>query len=221
MHADVLTVIPFAAFDIQEHATAPLESLREGHHDSTAPARLAAGRDRDRGSMTTELVVLAPIVIVLLLLVVGLGRYAHGKQLVEQAAAAAARAASLTSTAAPSAAAEPTQAAAGSLADAGVSCTGMTTDVDTGSFRPGGMVTVTITCTADLSDLAMSGLPGTATFTATGRAPLEDATVSSPIPETSHDPATGPGWAAARRDHPPLDPAPATIGIADRSPPTC
>ena len=47
--------------------------------------------------MTTELVVLAPIVIVLVLLVVGLGRYAHGKQLVEQAAAAAARAASLTS----------------------------------------------------------------------------------------------------------------------------
>ena len=98
--------------------------------------------------MTTELVVLAPIVIVLLLLVVGLGRYAHGKQLVEQAAA-------------------------GSLGDVGVSCTGLTTTVDTGSFRPGGMVTVTITCTADLSDIALSGLPGTASFSATGRAVLE------------------------------------------------
>ena len=49
--------------------------------------------------MTTEFVILAPIVIAILLLVVGLGRYAHGKQLVEQAAAAAARSASLTSTA--------------------------------------------------------------------------------------------------------------------------
>ena len=56
-------------------------------------------RDRDRGSMTTEFVILAPIVIAILLLVVGLGRYAHGKQLVEQAAAAAARSASLTGTA--------------------------------------------------------------------------------------------------------------------------
>ena len=129
-------------------------------------------RDRDRGSMTTELVVLAPIVILLLLLIVGLGRFAHGKQLVEQAAAAAARAASLTNT--------PTQAqtrarqvAVGSLADAGVSCTAVSADVDVASFRPGGFVTVMITCTADLSDLAMSGLPGAATLTSTGRAPLE------------------------------------------------
>ena len=122
--------------------------------------------------MTTELVVLAPIVIVLLLLVVGLGRYAHGKQLVEQAAAAAARAASLTSTPA-QANTHAQRAATGSLAEAGVSCTGVTTTVDTGSFRPGGVVTVTITCTADLTDIAISGLPGTATFTATGRAVLE------------------------------------------------
>ena len=49
----------------------------------------------------------------------------------------------------------------------------MTADVDTGAFRPGGVVTVTITCTADLSGLALSGLPGAATISATGRAPLE------------------------------------------------
>src|SRR6478736_8244430 len=135
------------------------------------PARPAG--DRDRGSMTTEFVVLAPImIVVVLLLVVGLGRYAHGKQLVEQAAAAAARAASLTSTAA-QASTQAQRAAAGSLGDAGVSCTGLTITVDTGSFRPGGMVTVTITCAADLSDIALSGLPGTASFSATGRAVLE------------------------------------------------
>ena len=128
--------------------------------------------DRDRGSMTTEFVVLAPIVIVIVLLVVGLGRYAHGKQLVEQAAAAAARAASLTAASA-QAQTRAARAAAGSLSDAGLSCTGITADVDTGSFRPGGVVTVRITCTADLSGLALSGLPGTATVTATGRAPLE------------------------------------------------
>jgi len=122
--------------------------------------------------MTTEFVVLAPIMIVVVLLVVGLGRYAHGTQLVEQAAAAAARAASLTSSSA-QAQGRAARAASGSRSDAGLSCTGMTTDIDTGSFRPGGVVTVTITCTADLSGLALSGLPGTATITATGRAPLE------------------------------------------------
>ena len=122
--------------------------------------------------MTIEFVILAPIMIAVVLLVVGLGRYAHGKQLVEQAAAAAARAASLTSTAS-DAEGRAARTAAGSLTDAGLSCTGMTTDVDTADFRPGGVVTVTITCTADLSGLALSGLPGTATITSTGRAPLE------------------------------------------------
>ena len=138
--------------------------------------RLASGsrrlRDRDRGSMTTEFVVLAPIFIAVVLLVVGLGRYAHGTQLVEQAAAAAARAASLTGSSA-DAQGRAARAAAGSLADAGMSCTGMTADVDTGSFRPGGVVTVTLTCTADLSSLALSGLPGAVTISATGRSPLE------------------------------------------------
>ena len=138
----------------------------------TGPNRRTRAVDRDRGSMTTEFVVLAPIVIVIVLLVVGLGRYAHGKQLVEQAAAAAARAASLTASST-DAQTRAARAAAGSLSDAGLSCTGITADVDTGSFRPGGVVTVTVTCTADLSGLALSGLPGTATVTATGRAPLE------------------------------------------------
>ena len=122
--------------------------------------------------MTTEFVVLAPIFIAVVLLVVGLGRYAHGTQLVEQAAAAAARAASLTSSSA-QAQGRAARAAAGSLADADLSCTGMTAEVDTGSFRPGGVVTVTVTCTADLSGLALSGLPGAVTMSATGRVPLE------------------------------------------------
>ena len=139
----------------------------------TWPGRLTRlARDRDRGSMTTEFVILAPIVIAILLLVVGLGRYAHGKQVVEQAAAAAARSASLTGTAG-QAESRAHRAAAGSLADAGMSCTAMTSVVDTAAFRPGGVVTVTITCTADLSQLALTGLPGTATLSSTGRAPLE------------------------------------------------
>jgi len=128
--------------------------------------------DADRGSSTAELVILTPIVIVLLLLVVGFGRYAHGRQLVEQAASAAARAASLSATAV-QADGRARQAAAASLSDAGVSCTSMGITVDSGDFRAGGTVGVTLTCTADLSGLALAGLPGSVTMTGTGRAPLE------------------------------------------------
>ena len=126
----------------------------------------------DRGSSTTELVIVTPVVVVILLLVVALGRYAHGKQLVEQAAAAAARAASLASTSA-QAQDRARQAASGALADAGVSCASMSAAVDTSSFRAGGTVSVTLTCTADLSGLTLAGVPGSATMTATGAAPLE------------------------------------------------
>jgi Flp pilus assembly protein TadG len=133
--------------------------------------------------MAVELVIITPVLIAVLLLVVALGRYAHGRQLVDQAAAAAARAASLSGSAAQ---AETTggQAAAGSLRDAGVSCALMTTTVDAADFRPGGTVRVTITCTADLSGLALAGIPGQVTLTATGRAPLETF-------RTFADPGTG------------------------------
>ena len=108
----------------------------------------------------------------MLLLVVAFGRYAYGKQLIEQAASAAARAASLSATTA-QADGRAHQAASASLSDAGVSCTSMTITVDDSNFRAGGTVGVTLNCTADLSGLALAGLPGSVTVTATGRAPLE------------------------------------------------
>ena len=136
------------------------------------PDRNPRADDPDRGSSAAELVIVTPIIIIMLLLVVAFGRYAYGKQLVEQAASAAARAASLSATAT-QAETRAHQAAAVSLSDAGVSCTSMGITVDSGDFRAGGTVGVTLTCTADLSGLALAGLPGSATMTGTGRAPLE------------------------------------------------
>lgn len=143
-----------------------------GFRAGSLPGRHRLGEDRDRGASTAELVIVTPVVIVLLLMVVAFGRYAYGRQLVEQAASAAARAASLSMTAA-QADQRARQAAAASLNDAGVSCSRMDTAVDATDFRAGGTVSVTLTCVADLSGLALSGLPGSATMTATGRAPLE------------------------------------------------
>ena len=106
-----------------------------------------------------EIVILTPLFIALLLLVVGLGRYSHAQQLTEQAAGAAARAASLTvgGTAATGAA---DRAARDTLTGLGLTCTRLDTAVDTARFRPGGEVTVTVACTADLSATVLAGLPG-------------------------------------------------------------
>lgn len=122
--------------------------------------------------MVLELALVAPVFILLLLVVVGFGRVTHARQLVEQAAASAARAAALSNS--------PTQAtnaargaAADTLTQAGVSCRRNDISIDTSRFHPGGEVSATVLCTADLSDLAMAGMPGTMTLLATARSPLE------------------------------------------------
>jgi Flp pilus assembly protein TadG len=131
-----------------------------------------AGCRGDDGLAALELAILTPLFIAMLLLVVGFGRVSHGRQLVNQAAAAAARAAALTN--APGAAVNAAQQAADeTLSQAGISCGKVGVDVNTGGFRPGGFVDVTVRCTADLSRLALAGLPGSVTLTASSRSVLE------------------------------------------------
>ena len=131
----------------------------------------AAAQD-ERGSTALELTLLAPVLLTMLLLVVGLGRMAHARQQVESIAADAARAASLSRD--PHTSIIDARAAAdASRGDADLSCTSLDVDVDITSFQPGGTVRVEVTCTADLSDVAMSGLPGKRSFEATAVAPIE------------------------------------------------
>ena len=126
----------------------------------------------EEGLAALELAILAPVIVMMLLLVVGFGRVTHGRQLVDQAAAAAARAAALSNDPG-SATAAARQAAADTLQLAGMSCAGMTVEVDTSAFGPGGQVGAGVRCTADLSGLALAGLPGRVTMTAAATAPLE------------------------------------------------
>lgn len=128
--------------------------------------------DRDAGLMALELAILAPAVIAMLLLVVGFGRVTHARQLVDQAAAASARAASLApSPAAARSGAE--QAAHDTLTGAGLSCRDARVAVDLADYRPGGILTVRVWCTSDLSRLALAGLPGQVTLDAVAASPLE------------------------------------------------
>ena len=142
---------------------------RRRHRSRLLPGGRVAG---ERGSSSVELVLLAPVFLVILCLVVGLGRVEEARGRVEGAARDAARAASLARTpAAATAAAE--AAAEGNLHDAGLACTAVAVTTDTAAFTPGGTVTATVSCTADLADLALSGLPGATTLSAAAAAPVE------------------------------------------------
>lgn len=142
----------------------------------SAPRRLhrrARDGEPDRGAFAAlELVILTPFIIVMMLLIVGFGRVERGRQLVDQAAQAASRAASLTvSPAAAQTAAQ--QAAEHTLSDGGLSCSSMTVNIDTSAFYAGGQVTAHLSCQADLSQLAMAGLPGSTRLTSDSTSPLE------------------------------------------------
>jgi Flp pilus assembly protein TadG len=126
----------------------------------------------ERGTAAIQLVLIAPVLMVILLFVVGLGRMAHARQQLESVAADSARAASLERNTHHSAAAAKA-AAQQSLGQAGVSCTGLTVDVDLTSYEPGGQVKVTVSCKTQLSDVALAGFPGSRTFTATSTVPIE------------------------------------------------
>ena len=127
----------------------------------------------DAGFGSLELVILTPVLLLMLLLVVGFGRVTHGREVVQQAASAAARAATLDS--------DPIQAgidarlAAHEVLDqAGVSCRKFFVTPDTAEFGPGGQVGVTVKCTTSLSNLGLVGFPGSKTLIASATSPLEE-----------------------------------------------
>lgn len=127
---------------------------------------------REQGSASVELVLLTPLLIMVLLFVVGLARIAMAKQQVEAVAADAARAASLERNTSQSANAA-RSVVDGELGERGMSCQALDVDVDVSDYRPGGAVRVTVACTANLSDVALSGLPGSKQYRATAVVPIE------------------------------------------------
>lgn len=124
------------------------------------------------GSATVELAILAPVLVLLLLFVVALGRLVIARQQVDAAAADAARSASIATTASAASQAA-TDAASHDLAGDGVTCSPFAASVDTSRFIPGGSVTVQLQCTASLSGLVLLRLPGSERLTASATAPID------------------------------------------------
>ncbi|WP_431953433.1 TadE/TadG family type IV pilus assembly protein [Actinacidiphila sp. bgisy167] len=117
----------------------------------------------EHGSAATELVVVTPLLVLLLLVAVSLGRMAAARLKVDDAAHQAARAASLArSPATAQQAAHATAEAA--LHSAGASCARVATTAQVGRLAPGGTVRVRVACTAALVG---SGLPGQLTVATT------------------------------------------------------
>jgi Flp pilus assembly protein TadG len=126
----------------------------------------------DSGSVAVELTLLTPLLLLLLVFVVALGRLSEGRQQVDDAAAQAARAATVVASAS-NAQGAARQAASASLASDGVTCSHLSVTTDTTSFVPGGVVRVQVSCTVSLSDLSLLHLPGAETITGVATSPVD------------------------------------------------
>jgi Flp pilus assembly protein TadG len=119
-----------------------------------------------------ELVILTPVVFLFAVMALAFGRVADGRQQVVDAARAGAQAAAVAPTAGDAAAAA-TSEVDESLIDRAHLCSTALVMADTAAFVPGGSVRVTVSCRVSLSDLAVPGLPGSATVQATSVAPID------------------------------------------------
>jgi len=122
-----------------------------------------SARAGEQGSVSVELALLAPALLLLLLFAALAGRTQIAEGAVQEAARSAAREASLARDAATAAALARAQAER-TLAAQDLRCERTTVDVDTAGFQtaPGqpGDVTVSITCVVGMADLFAPGLPG-------------------------------------------------------------
>ncbi|GGM23805.1 TadE/TadG family type IV pilus assembly protein [Dactylosporangium sucinum] len=133
-------------------------------------------RHRDTGSVSIELAIITPAVLALLATAVIAGRVNLARQSIEAAAFDAARTASLARTKV-TAQAEALAAATSTLTAQGLHCSSISVAVNTTGFDvPVGApatVTVIVTCQATFSDVALAGMPGRATLSASFTSPLD------------------------------------------------
>ena len=135
-----------------------------------------SARAAERGSVSVELALLAPALLLLLSFAVFAGRTHIAEGAVQEAVRSAAREASLARHPATAAALAGAQAER-TLAAQNLRCQQTTVDVDTAGFRAPlgqpGDVTVSITCVVGMADLLAPGLPGSVTVEASFISPVD------------------------------------------------
>lgn len=124
----------------------------------------------DAGSSTAQLTLATPLLVAILLFVVMCGRLVSAQIDVAAAASSGARSASLLGHGGGVAEAE--RNARATLAAHGATCRQASVSVS-GDQRPGGSVTVRVSCRVKLSDLLMLGIPGSRTVEASATSPVD------------------------------------------------
>ncbi|MEV4033704.1 TadE/TadG family type IV pilus assembly protein [Streptomyces umbrinus] len=126
---------------------------------------------REAGSATLELVLSIPVLIFMLAFLSYSGRMSGARLQIEDAAHQAARAATVSRSTS-SAAANARSTAEAALSEAGVTCRPVTV-ATRGTLQPGSTMSVTVSCTVYLHDLALLRVPGTTTLTARFASPVD------------------------------------------------
>jgi hypothetical protein len=132
----------------------------------------------DRGSESVELAILLPVGLLLVAMLVVGARIALAGDRVSGVAGIAARDASLARSAV-AAQQIATDTATTALTSEGLHCIDVQVSVDTSGFTapPGtaASVTVAVSCTVDMSDIGVAGLPGSRTLHDSATSPLDPA----------------------------------------------
>jgi len=126
----------------------------------------------DRGSLTVELVVLTPVLLVVALVTLVFGRITEARQQVVEASRAGAEAAAILPTVGTAQWVGAINAVI-NLIGRTHTCAHVSIVTDTSRFVAGGVVTVHVTCTVLLSDIAFPGVPGSTVVQASATAPLD------------------------------------------------
>jgi Flp pilus assembly protein TadG len=123
--------------------------------------------------VAAEVTIVAPLLVMLLVFVaVVVHRGVDARLRLEDAAHHAARAASFERTPATATAAAQSTAA-NALSSVGRMCASLTVDTITGGIRPGGTVTVIVSCSVNFGDALMLGVPGHKRLSATAVEPID------------------------------------------------
>lgn len=138
-------------------------------HDVPRPHRRLRG---DHGSSDAlGMALIAPAALGLAIVILFLGRHVDSRATVQVAAETGAQAAAQERS--PAAAAAAGTAAARAMLIDDITCASPTVEIDTGRFRPGGVVAVTVSCTVSTSGLELINPPGGGTLTATAIATID------------------------------------------------
>ncbi|GAA1094892.1 TadE/TadG family type IV pilus assembly protein [Nocardiopsis metallicus] len=130
----------------------------------------------DRGSSTLELAVLSIGLLLVISTIIGIGRIQIASHGVEEAARSAAREASIARTTG-EARSNAISAASTTLNDQGLTCQGMSVEVDLADFTKAagthGTVTAHVSCNVALSDVMLPVLPGRLSLSAHIDSPID------------------------------------------------